>query len=88
MPEFVHPVEGFDGKRNFGRAAVFKQPFAGAAQLQSGAIDDQVKFARSNPQCSATVRMEARDRSSVITEFEKPERPYGLIELCKGDSTT
>jgi hypothetical protein len=31
------------------RAMLFKQPFAGAAQFQSGAIDDQVKFARSNP---------------------------------------
>ena len=27
----------------------FKQPFAGAAQFQSGAVDDQVKFVRSNP---------------------------------------
>src|SRR5450631_1302160 len=31
------------------RAMFFKQPFAGPAQFQSRTVDDQVKFARSNP---------------------------------------
>jgi len=38
------------------RAMFLKQPFADAAQFQSGAIDDQVKFARSNPRRFANRR--------------------------------
>src|ERR1019366_7268235 len=34
------------------RAMFFKQPFAGPAQFQSRTVDDQVKFARSNPRWS------------------------------------
>ena len=32
------------------RAMLFKQPFAGAAQFQTSAIDNQMKLVRSNPQ--------------------------------------
>jgi hypothetical protein len=41
------------------RAMFFKQPFTGAAQFQSGATDNQVKFARSNPRWIAN-RQSAR----------------------------
>jgi len=52
------------------RAMFFKRPFAGPAQFQSGAVDDQVKFARSNPHDVANrqsvwqhhVRMSAGDQ--------------------------
>ena len=46
-------------------AMFFKQPFAGAAQFQSGAVDDQVKFARSNPREVANSNLHAR-RLSVV----------------------
>ena len=43
----------------------FKQPFARAAQLQSGAIDNQMKLIRSNPRRFATGNPHAR-RLSVV----------------------
>jgi hypothetical protein len=43
----------------------FKQPFAGPAQFQSRTVDDQVKFACSNPREVQTGNPHAR-RLSVV----------------------
>ena len=47
------------------RAMFFKQPFAGPAQFQSRTVDDQVKFACSNPREVQTGNPHAR-RLSVV----------------------
>jgi hypothetical protein len=46
----------------------FEQPFAGPAQFQSSAVDDQVKFARSNPR-------EVANRQSTRAPAQDPIRP-------------
>src|ERR1039457_512051 len=57
------------------RAMFFKQPFAGPAQFQSRAVDDQVKFARSNPR-------EVANRQSTRSPAQRRMIARRLCEAC------
>src|SRR5664279_828261 len=57
------------------RAMFFKQPFAGPAQFQSRTVDDQVKFARSNPREVANRQMISRRLDSAETASSLDARP-------------